>query len=76
MLLWVFTFESTNFFRLMEYRSIINNYEEEIELYQQKIVDTKLDIEKLKDPDLLEKFAREEYYMKKDGEVIFVYQTN
>jgi len=45
-------------------------------LYQQKILETKNDIEELKDPALLEKFAREEYFMKKENEVIFVHRSN
>lgn len=71
---WIFTFESTNIFRLIDYKTTINNYEDEIELYQEKIESTKASIEELEDPILLEKFAREQYYMKKDNEVIFVYQ--
>jgi len=70
---WIFTFESTNIFRLIDYKQTINNYEDEIELYQKKILNTKESIEELKDPILLEKFAREQYFMKKDNEVIFVY---
>ncbi|MEM7162477.1 MAG: septum formation initiator family protein, partial [Bacteroidota bacterium] len=55
---WILTFESTNVFRLFEYRQTIEQYEDEIELYKAKIVTTKNDIEELKDPVLLEKFAR------------------
>ncbi len=70
---WIFTFESTNIFRLIEYKKTINSYQDEIEFYQEKILSTKESIEELEDPILLEKFAREQYYMKKDNEVIFVY---
>jgi len=70
---WIFTFESTNIFRLFDYKQTINNYQEEIDLYQEKILATKANIKELEDPILLEKFAREQYYMKKENEVIFVY---
>lgn len=72
---WVITLESTNVFKLYEYRSKINNYQDEIDLYQGKIEQTKKDIEDLKEPELLEKFAREEYFMKKDNEDIFIFKS-
>ena len=61
------------FFKLYEYRSKINSYQDEIDIYRAKIEETKKSIEELKDPETLEKFAREEYFMKKENEDIFVF---
>lgn len=72
-LLWLLLFDQNN---LSERRKITREYNqllEEKEYYQNKIEEDSRRIEELKtDDDNLEKFAREQYMMKKDNEDIFV----
>ena len=47
--------------------------EEEKEYYEEKIEEVKVEREELmSDPELLEKFAREKYFMKKESEDLYV----
>ena len=72
-LLWLLLFDQNN---LSERRKNTNEYNqllEEKEYYQKKIEEDKKRIEELKtNNDNLEKFAREQYLMKKDNEDIFI----
>jgi cell division protein FtsB len=55
------------------YKSELNKLEESKEYYQQQIDQTRTELAKLQtDPDLLEKYARERYRMKKDNEDLFI----
>ena len=57
----------------MKLRSKISTLEKEKDYYQKKIEEDNRKIkELLRSPDNLEKFAREQYLMKKDNEDIFV----
>lgn len=72
-LAWLLLFDQNN---LAERRKMNREYtqlREEREYYLQKIEEDRKRIEELKtDNDNLEKFAREQYLMKKDNEDIFV----
>jgi cell division protein DivIC len=72
-LVWLLLFDQNN---LAERRKMNREYTqlmEEREYYLQKIEEDRKRIEELKtDNDNLEKFAREQYLMKKDNEDIFV----
>jgi cell division protein FtsB len=50
----------------------IDKLENSIDYYQKEISKDQKVISNLKDPDSLEKFAREEYKMKKKNEEIFI----
>jgi cell division protein FtsB len=52
--------------------NIIKEKNAEIELYQIEIEKDKKDIQRLSNEENLENFAREEYYMKKDDEEIYI----
>jgi len=71
--LWLLLFDQNN---LTERRKATREYNqllEEKEYYKQKIEDDSKRIEELKtDNENLEKFAREQYLMKKDDEDIFI----
>lgn len=73
---WILFLEDTNVFNLLDYRKQINNYQEAITDYKEEIVFTKNAIEELKDPDSLEKYAREKYIMKKDNEDIYIIKSS
>lgn len=55
---------------------ILNNQIEELEdnktYYQEEIKKDEAQIKQLKNPDQVEKYAREKYYMKKDSEDIYI----
>lgn len=71
--MWLVLLEDTNLFKLYDYRKQISNLEKEKDYYKSQIVETQNAIEELSsDPVKLEKFAREEYLMKKDNEDIFI----
>jgi len=69
---WMFFFDDNSFLFHQELNTIIKEKEAEIELYQSEIKEDKKNIRKLKNEDNLENFAREEYYMKKDNEEIYI----
>jgi cell division protein FtsB len=50
----------------------INELEDNKEYYQQEIKSDSINIKLLKNPDQIEKYAREKYYMKKDSEDIYI----
>ena len=71
--LWLMFFDQNN---LLERRKLNNEYDQllqEREYYMKKIDEDRKRIQELKtDNENLEKFAREQYLMKKDNEDIFV----
>ena len=77
-LVWMLFFDDNSYLFHQELNTVINEKEAEIELYQSEIEKDKKDIHKLKNDDNLENFAREEYYMKKDNEEIYIieYENN
>ena len=55
-----------------ELKKQINNLEKQKEFLHEEIAKDKKIIEKLSDPEELEKFAREQYYLKKKNEEIYL----
>ena len=65
--------DSNNLISRYQLTSKLNSLENEKEYYQQKIEEVEQDRQELfGDVDLVEKFAREKYLMKKPAEDIFV----
>ena len=57
----------------MDRKKEVNKLEAEVNYFRSEIANNKrIELELESDPKLLEKFAREHYLMKKDGEEIFV----
>ena len=50
----------------------IDELERQKNYYKDEISNDQKSIKQLKDPDQIEKFAREKYYMKKDSEEIYI----
>lgn len=50
----------------------IDELERQKNYYKDEICNDQKSIKQLKDPDQIEKFAREKYYMKKDSEDIYI----
>ena len=72
-LTWMFFFDSNDFIRQFQMSRKLTDIEHEKEYYEQKIVEVQKDREELmSNPELLEKFAREKYLMRKPTETVFV----
>jgi len=72
-LFWMFVVDSNDFVSQYKLNRKLSNLETEKEYYQQKITEVKQEREELfSDPELLEKFAREKYLMKKESEDLYI----
>ncbi|MEW5845539.1 MAG: septum formation initiator family protein [Bacteroidota bacterium] len=76
-LIWMLIFDSSNWIEMVATRRRIKSLENEKEYYLRKIEDDKKKIKELRtSPENLEKFAREQYLMKKPNEDIFIVDEN
>lgn len=71
-IIWMLFFDANSYLIHHELNSDIDALETEKEYYQKEIEKDKKAIKKLSTEDGVEKFAREEYYMKRDNEEIFI----
>jgi cell division protein FtsB len=72
-LLWLIIFDRSNWFDMIGELRSIHSLENEKEYYQKKIESDNKKLKELKTNDEnLEKFAREQYLMKKSNEDIFI----
>jgi len=71
-LLWMLFFDANSWLIHRELNNEIDDLESQKEYYKKEIEKDKKAIKKLSTEDGLEKFAREEYYMKRDNEEIFI----
>ena len=75
-LIWITFFDQNNLLERHDLSSRIRNLEQQKIHYQEEIKNNKQRIEELQsNPENLEKFAREQYLMKKPNEEIFVVTT-
>jgi len=72
-LVWMFFFDENDFIRQYQMSKKLNDLEEEKEYYLSKITEVQKDRHELmSNADLLEKFAREKYLMKRPTEEVFI----
>jgi len=71
-IVWMVFFDGNSFFNHREFNSEINKLNSEKSYYESQIEGDKELIDKLKSKEELEKFAREEYHMKKENEEIYL----
>ena len=72
-MVWMFFLDVNSFMIQHELNTEIDELERSIEYYKGEIATDKQKLEELtSDPEKLEKFAREEYWMKRPGEEIFI----
>ena len=69
---WMLFFDANSWLIHHELNTEIDDLENEKEYYKKEIEKDKKDLKKLSTDEGLEKFAREEYYMKRDNEDIFI----
>lgn len=72
-LIWISVFDRNNLVRTFKTMSKVTKLLEQKAYYQHQIEETKrVKYELFNNTKNLEKFAREQYFMKKDGEEIFI----
>jgi cell division protein FtsB len=69
---WMLFFDANSWLIHHELNTEVDDLENEKEYYKKEIEKDKKDLKKLSTEEGLEKFAREEYYMKRDNEDIFI----
>ena len=71
--LWVGFFDKNDFYSQLELHRQVKELEKEKQYYLTEIEKNKQELNALQnDPKMLEKFAREKYFMRKDNEDVFV----
>lgn len=73
-IVWMIFFDTNSYFIHRELNEDIESLEETKDIYRKEIEKDKAFIEKMKDSDEVEKYAREKYYLKKDNEDIYIIQ--
>ncbi len=72
-LIWMLFIDTNDVFTQIKLRNKLRNLEDEKEYYLEKIDEVRAEREELLSNDeLLEKFAREKYLMKKESEDLFI----
>ncbi|MFT5258138.1 MAG: cell division protein DivIC [Polaribacter sp.] len=71
-LIWMLFFDENSYLIHRKFNKEIEDLESTVSFYQTKIAVDKATIEKLNDSLQLERFAREQYLMKKENEDIYI----
>ncbi len=69
---WMIFLDNYSYFDHRILNNQINELEDNKKYYQEEIRKDQENIKKLKNPQQIEKYAREKYYMKKDSEDIYI----
>lgn len=72
--LLIAVFDKNNLIEAWRLKQDLNELEAQKEYYQEKITQDSTLLENLKDDAFLERYAREHYLMKREGEVIYVFK--
>ena len=72
--LLIAVFDKNNLIEAWRLKQDLNELEAQKAYYQEKITQDSTLLENLKDDAFLERYAREHYLMKRDGEVIYVFK--
>jgi cell division protein DivIC len=76
-IVWMLFFDQRDYFQLRDRQAELNKLEAKKRYYVKEIEKTKKELEDLQhNPAALEKYAREHYLMKKDGEDIFIIEDS
>ncbi len=75
--IWLLFFDNNNFFQQYRFSQDIKRLQREKAYYIKEIEKDSIMRQELREnPEALEKFAREQYYLKKEGEDIFIVKTD
>jgi cell division protein DivIC len=70
---WMLFFDEKDYFTQRKRKLELEKLEEKMDFYKTQITDTRRQVEALdNDPAMLEKFAREKYFMKRDNEDVYI----
>jgi len=72
---WMIFFDTNSYFIHNELNQDIKALEENKEFYKTEIEKDKVFLDKMKDSNEVEKYAREKYYLKKEGEDIYIIEN-
>lgn len=73
---WITFFDQNNFFTQYDFIKELKSLENDKAFFIEELSNTKQELNDLTtNPITLEKFAREKYFMKKDNEEIFVFES-
>ena len=76
-IVWMLFFDQRDYFQLKDRHAELQKLEAKKQYYVQEIEKTRKQLEDLQNnPAALEKFAREHYVMKKDGEDIYIIEDS
>lgn len=75
-ILWILFFDRNNYWDIRDLDTKIELLQAEHDYYRDQITRDSIIIEGLKDPVFLEKYARENFYMKRPGEIMYIIDTN
>ena len=74
---WMIFFDQRDFFQQRERATELNKLEAAKKYYQEEISNTKKQLENLQNnPAAIEKFARERYLLKRDGEEVYLFEDS
>lgn len=72
--MYILLLEETDFFTLMGYKMKVIDLEGQAAYYDAQLIETKVSLTELTtDDEALERFAREQHYMKRENEDVFVF---
>jgi len=76
-IVWMLFFDQRNYFQQTETMAELDKLETKKKYYQEQIEKAKAELTDLQnDPAALEKFARERYLMKRDGEDVYIIEDS
>ncbi len=75
-LLWILIFDDNSFYNQRKLRGEYENLQNTKVFYQEQIEQNQKQLQELKSEESLEKYAREQYLMKKKDEVIFLIEVD
>lgn len=76
-IVWMLFFDQRNVFYVAEQKQALKQLENKKHYYEKEIAKAQKDLEDLQNnPAALEKFAREHYMMKRDGEDIYLVESD
>lgn len=71
-IIWMFFLDNYSYLDHRVLNKEINELEDNKNYYKDEITSDSIKIKKLQNPDMIEKYAREKYFMKKDSEDIYI----
>lgn len=74
-LVWMFFFDTNSYLIHKELNDDIEALEENKDFYENEIKKDKVFLDKMQDSNEMEDYARQKYYLKKEGEDIFIIQN-